>query len=184
MQLEYESGRDDFDRVLSQEVGGTNASGIAAGGTRHWSYDDGTQTTRWTDATGARTDYTWLETGPCTEVIEDPTVAPLTTAYTYDDEGLLTRATAPLGNATMAGSDPAAAVSERSAVRWAASDQPVRTGLFGPGRDPTSAGAQSSQEESGPSAPDLDVTPEATPEEEEEAQEEAQQEQTQQEQKP
>ena len=91
------------DRVLTQQIGGTNASGIAAGGTISYSYDG--STTDVTDRNGNRTIYAFNELGNILSIREltnrgirssDPDF--YETTYEYNAQGELTRMTSPEGN--------------------------------------------------------------------------------------
>ncbi len=96
-----------FDRVISLSLGGTNASGIAAGGTFSYEYDDApshpppgaTSRTRVIDRRGNTTDSFHDASGHVLRVVENPTTpSSITTDYEVDVDGHRVREILPLGN--------------------------------------------------------------------------------------
>jgi len=95
------------DRVLTQTVGGTNASGMPAGGTLSFSYDfspsggpPGTYNrTRVTDRNRNVTDYYHNLKGHALRVVEEPLgPTPFITDFNYNAHGEITRTVLPMGN--------------------------------------------------------------------------------------
>ena len=91
------------DRVLTQRVGGTNASNIAAGGTI--SYEFIGNITRVFDRNGNQTDYEFNQLGNISRITEQTNrntrlgeVDSYTTSYEYNSDGEMTRKILPEGN--------------------------------------------------------------------------------------
>lgn len=83
-------------RVVEHVVGGTNATGIAAGGTLYLNYERGL--TSVSDRNGNVTAYHYDEHGQCTRVVEEPEGEAWTTNMTYNDDGEVTELVRPMGN--------------------------------------------------------------------------------------
>ena len=98
----YGQGTQDFDRVILQTVGGTNATGTPAGGTLGFDYTislQGIRATRVTDRNGNVADYHHDKYGHALEVADDPGgPTPYVTRFEYNDDGEITRALLPMGN--------------------------------------------------------------------------------------
>jgi len=104
LQSTYGDAGDDFDRVLAQTVGGTNHSGVPAGGDVAYAYDfdaaDSASVTVATDRNGNVTRYAFDDLGHTLQRLEDPDGGAWSTDLAYDDDGLLLRLDLPGGNAT------------------------------------------------------------------------------------
>jgi len=109
----YGQGGAEFDRAVTQIVGGSNASGVAAGGTLTFGYDFTKQTlpaasaskTTVTDRRGFVTEYYHDVAGHCVAVDEHIGATIVRTSKGYSAQGELIQLTRPLGNSTTYGYD-------------------------------------------------------------------------------
>ncbi len=95
----------DLERVIMQSYGGTNGTGIVAGGTLSFEYEFGNGpyvVTTVTDREGNETEYHHSRRGHALVIIEEPdSVAPFVTSYQYNLDGEITRKVMPLGGETL-----------------------------------------------------------------------------------
>jgi RHS repeat-associated protein len=103
----YGDSGDTLDRIVEQKIGGTNASGVDAGGTLFFAYDlsgsglpaGAVRRTRVTDRRGNRCDYFHDARGHALRKVEDPEgPTPFVTTCSFNADGESISCVRPLGN--------------------------------------------------------------------------------------